>query len=128
MRTENTTSISKTLQLADQDKVVGCTNSTAITITVPADGTVNFPIGSVVYIARFGAGGVALAAAAGVSLSRTGNLASNEEMFVRKRAANTWSTVESSTPLTTTGGTVSTSGQFTIRTFTSAGAGTLGVS
>ena len=128
LRLENTTTVSKTLQLADRDRVVSCNNTSSITITVPADGTVAFPVGSVVYINKINTGSVQLAAEGGVSISRTGTLGLNEEMHVRKRAANTWVVVDSATTLTYTGGTVSQAGSFTVRSFTSAGASTFTIS
>jgi len=128
LRLENTTTVSKTLQLADRDRVVSCNNTSNITITIPADGTVAFPVGSVVYINKVNTGAVQLAAEGGVTISRTGTLAFNEEMFVRKRAANNWIVIDAATTLTYTGGTVSQSGAFTIRTFSSTGASTLSIS
>lgn len=129
LRTENTTSTSKTLQLADQDKVVACTNSspTNITITVPNDSTVNFSVGAVVYVARVGTGGVTLAAAGGVTVTRTGNLGSNEELYLRKRAANSWVTADQPLNPTLTGGTETSAGGYDIHTFTAAGSNTLTV-
>lgn len=122
LKQENTTSTSKTLALTDRNEVVACTNTSAITITVPTDASVNFPIGSVVNIARVGTGTVTLAAASGVTLSKTGTLGLNEELVIRKRAANTWIVQDSEANLTATGGTLvaNTSG-FNRHTFTSTG-------
>jgi hypothetical protein len=90
LRTDNITTSSKSLVLTDVNGVVTCTNTTAITITVPNDTTTNFPIGSCICIYRGGSGAVTLAAAAGVTVYRVGNLEANEELEIRKRAANTW--------------------------------------
>jgi len=128
LRQENTTTASKNLALADRDKVIACTNSGAITVTIPNDSTVNFPVGSVVYIARVGNGAVALAAAAGVTASKTGAFGDGEEVYCRKRAANNWVVVDSITTLTATGGTKSSGGSQGFHTYTSTGASTFVVS
>jgi hypothetical protein len=121
LRTENVTTASKTLQLADRDKVVACNNTTTITITIPADATVNFPVGSVVYIAKVNSGTVNLAAAAGVTANRTGELAAGEELYCRKRAANSWIVVDQPYFVSGSGGTTFTTGNFNGHTFTSSG-------
>ena len=125
--TENTTSSSKTLALDDQGKVVACTNNspTNITITIPNDSTVNFPVGAVVYVAKIGTGAVTLAAAAGVTATRTGSLGNNEELYLRKRAANNWVTVDQPLNATLTGGTETVAGGYNVHTFTSTGSNTL---
>lgn len=128
LRTDVLTTSSKTLVLNDRIGVVTCTNTADITITISNDSTTNFPIGSVVYIARFGSGNVTLAAAAGVTLSKTGNVGTDEELYVRKRAANTWSVVDQPLRLVGTGGSVtSVSGVFR-NTFTSVGTATFTLS
>ena len=126
LRAENTTANSKTIAIADRDKVVACTNTGAITITIPNDSTVNFPVGSVVYIARIGAGAVALAAQGGVTVSKVGSLGDGEEIYIRKRAANNWVVVERPYFLEGAGGTVTTSGNLQTHQFTS-GTGTFTV-
>jgi hypothetical protein len=119
LREETTTTASLTLALANRDKVIACTNTGAITITVPTDAAVNFPIGSVVYIARLGSGTVALAAAGGVTLTKTGTLGTGEELYVRKRAANSWVVVERQYELSGSGGSLATSGNFRSHSYTS---------
>lgn len=119
LRSENPTSTSKSLALADRDRVVACTNTSAITITVPTDASVAFPTGAVVYIARVGTGAVTLAAQAGVTLSNTGLLGVSEEIYCRKRASNNWVVVERPYVLIGTGGSTTTSGNFSVHSFTS---------
>lgn len=119
LRTENITTQSKNLQLADRDKVVACNNTTTINITIPSDSTVNFPIGSVVYIAKVNTGTVNLVADGGVTVNRTGELAPDEELYCRKRASNNWIVVDQPYLVTATGGTESTTGAYTVHTFTS---------
>jgi hypothetical protein len=90
LRTDNITTTSKNLQLEDRDKIVLCNNTSPITITVAPDSTVNFPIGSIVYVNSNGSASVTLAAGSGVTLTRSGTLFSGEELYVRKRSANSW--------------------------------------
>jgi hypothetical protein len=119
LRTENTKSAGHTLELADRDRVVNMNNSSPATVTVPNDSTVNFPVGSVVYINRTGAGSVTLAAAGGVTLSKTGTFNANEELICRKRSSNNWIVVDTPTKLTGTGGSLSQALGYTIHTYTS---------
>ena len=126
LRTENVKTGSHTLELQDRDRVVAMNSASNLTVTVPNDSSVNFPVGSVVYIARVGSGAVTLAAASGVTLSKTGTFGANEEIILRKRAANNWLVIERPYPLSGTGGTVTTSGNFSSHSFTS-GTGTFTV-
>jgi hypothetical protein len=131
LRTENVRTASYTLQLTDRNITVTMNNSSAATVTVPADAGVNFPIGSVIYVYRANTGTVRLEGAGGVTLrvaysSDTAfNLSPREEIWLRKRASNEW--VISPVPITAvaptsiSGGSLSSSGGFDIRTFTSDG-------
>lgn len=120
---ENTKTSSHTLQLADRDKVVSFNGAGSQVVTVPNDTSVNFPIGSIVYINRIGSGTLELAAAAGVSLGKTGTFAVNEEIYLRKRAANTWLVIDSPRNLSGAGGTEASASGFNFHTYTS-GSGT----
>ena len=114
-----------TLALTDRDQVVYMTNSAAVTVTVPPESTVAFPIGSIVYLYRAGAGTVTLAQGAGVTLSKTGTLAANEEIILRKRASNNWKVIDDSdlSGLVATGGNSSaTASGLTRHTYTTTGA------
>jgi hypothetical protein len=125
VRQDISTTSSRNLALTDRNKVVACNSASTITITVPADSTVNFPVGSVVYIVRLGSGVVTLAAAGGVTVSRTGNLGSSEELYVRKRAANNWIVVDRPAAPSGAGGSISFAGGGVVHTFTSSGTFTL---
>jgi hypothetical protein len=118
-----------TIGLSDAGGVVFMNNTTTATLTVPNDSTTNFPTGSIVYIYRGNTGAVSLAAAGGVTLSKTGNLGSGEQLYLRKRASNAWVVVD--TPLTitfsATGGTISTAGGFRTHSFTSTGSSQLDI-
>jgi hypothetical protein len=123
--TENVKTASHTPVLADLSKVIAMNNTSAATVTIPNDTTTNFPIGSILRICRINTGAVTLAAAAGVTLSKVGGFALNEELYLRKRAANNWVVVDAPRSLTGTGGTFTVSGGFNINTFTSSGTFTL---
>lgn len=131
LREEVNYTASHTLALTDQDKVVTMNNPTSATLTIPADSTANFPVGAVVYIYRTAtADTVTIAAEGGVTLNKTGTVATYEEFYVRKRAANEWNIVDVPKNLsaTQTGGTPSSASGYSIFTFTSTGGGTLSVS
>jgi hypothetical protein len=116
-RPENVQAGSYTLALSDRNIVVTMNNAGAATVTIPNESAVNFPVGSVIYIARVGTGAVTLAAAGGVTLSKTGNFGSNEEIEVRKRTANSWIVIDSESNLTATGGTLISASGFNRHTF-----------
>ena len=122
VRPENVQTGSYTLQLSDNGDVVAMNNAGTANVIIPPDSTANFPIGSVVWICRIGSGTTTLTAGAGVSLSKTGNFALNEEIYVRKRAANTWIVVDAPSKPVGTGGTLTVSGGYNIHTFSSVGA------
>jgi len=125
---ENVKTANHTAAIADLGKVIAMNNSSNATVTIPNDSTTNFPIGSVLRICRVNSGTVTLAAASGVTLSRTGNFGQNEEIYLRKRAANTWITVDSPQKITGSGGSLSQSGGYSIFTFTTTGSSTFTLS
>jgi hypothetical protein len=121
LRTEVTQTTAYTLQLTDRDKVVNMNNGTDVQVIIPNDSTVNFPVGSVVHINRTGAGNVTLTKEAGVTTTKSGNMFANEELLVRKRAANNWIVVDH-IPLTgASGGSESVAGGYKISQFNSNG-------
>lgn len=92
-------SASKTFALTDAQTFQLCTNSTAITLTIPADATVNFPIGSEITIAQDNTGSVTIAqGTTAVNIRRMGstNLTGHIMMgqyalcLLKKVAANEW--------------------------------------
>jgi len=88
---ENLKTASHTLELADVNRVVAMDNTTAATVTVPFNTTVNFPVGSVVNIYRANTGDVTIAAATGVTIRNAGKLYEQyTEVSLRKRATNEW--------------------------------------
>jgi hypothetical protein len=127
LRTDNIQTNSYSLLLTDRDRVVVMNNSSEATVTVPNDSTTNFPVGSMVYVSRIGAGAVTLSAGSGVTVSRTGQFASGEEVFLRKRSANNWFVVDQAQTLSGSGGAISTAAGYNIHTFSTVGAATFAV-
>ena len=119
LRTENVKTANHTLALADRDRVVAFNGTGSQTVTLPQDSEVAFPVGSVVYIARINTGGLTLATGTGASANKTGSFGSGEELYVRKRAANTWYVVDVAKTLSATGGSLSAGSGYTIHTYTS---------
>lgn len=63
-----------TLVLADAGKIVTLSNAGAITLTVPAEASVNFDVGTVIGIVQSGAGTVTVSPAVGVTVSSKDSL------------------------------------------------------
>jgi hypothetical protein len=61
-----------TLVLADLGKIVSLSNAAAVTVTVPTNAAVAFPVGAQVLFRQAGAGQVTVAAAGGVTLNARG--------------------------------------------------------
>ncbi len=79
--------------LTERDSLIEVAKSTATTITIPTDATLNFPIGTSIDILQTSTGQVTIAGAAGVTVNATPGLKlrttwSSATLF--KRAANTW--------------------------------------
>ncbi len=120
LQTENAITTSYTLALTDQDRVVACNNPGAITVTIPTNAAVAFPIGSVVSIFRLpGSSTVTLAASGGVTVNKTGTFASGEEIMVRKRGTDTWVVIDAPRQLVASSNTPSVVGQSNVHTYTS---------
>jgi hypothetical protein len=120
-RTENVQTSNYALALTDRSAAVTMNNTSTATVTIPADSTTDFPIGSVIFITRINTGTVTLAAAGGVTVNSggTGNLAQGETVECRKRAANNWIVNHRPYSVTGTGGTLSTLGAVNIHQYTS---------
>jgi hypothetical protein len=79
--------------LSERDTIIEISNSSATTLTIPADSTVNFPVGTTLDIIQTGTGQVTIANAVGVTLNATPGLklrARWSSATLLKRAANTW--------------------------------------
>jgi len=67
------TGTSYTLALTDVAKLVTLSNAAAITLTVPPNSTVAFPVGTQILLYQGGAGQVTLTAGAGVTIRSQGS-------------------------------------------------------
>lgn len=89
--TETTTrTAAYTLALGDLGRVVPVNSASPVTITVPTDASVAFPVGTVVYIYNFGAGAVTLAGSGVTFRNNTGTIAQYKEVSLRHRATDEW--------------------------------------
>lgn len=83
-----------TLVLADAGKAVELSNASPVTLTVPPNSSVAFPTGTVVELARLGAGTVTVAAGAGVTIRSAGGLLGLRVQYsvasLRKRGTDEW--------------------------------------
>jgi len=89
----NQQTASYTLALTDDGDLVEMNVGTANNLTVPADNTVNFPVGTSIDILQVGAGQTTLVAASGVTINRSTGLKLRTQWSAAtliKRAANTW--------------------------------------
>lgn len=100
---------SRALTLSDRGQFLGCDSTSAITITVPKDSTVNFAVGSFIEVSQINTGSVTIAAEDGTIFVRRLNssattnhvlLGRNASVYLKKVGANEWqiygSIVESS--------------------------------
>jgi len=77
------TGTSYTLALSDAAKLVTLTNAAAITLTVPPNSSVAFPVGTQILLYQGGAGAVTITAGAGVTVnSQGGKLITNGQYSV----------------------------------------------
>ena len=84
---------SNTLSGVERDDLIEMASASAMTLTIPADSTFNFPIGTSMDVLQTSTGQVTIAGAAGVTVNATPGLKlrtqwSSATLF--KRAANTW--------------------------------------
>lgn len=122
LRPENLQTSNYTLALSDSSDVIAMNNSSPATITIPPNSSVAFPLGTVIWISRVGAGTVTLAAGFGVTLTKTGNMSQYEEIYVRKRGTDNWIVVDAPTKPVGSGGSLSVTGGYNIYSFTTPGA------
>jgi hypothetical protein len=82
-----------TLTLADAGTAVELTNAAAVTVTVPLNASVTYPIGTIIELLQYGAGQVTVAPASGVTIRTPGTLATRAQystLALRKRATDEW--------------------------------------
>jgi hypothetical protein len=83
---------SYTLVLGDKDKLIEASNSSAITITIPQDASVDFPIGTTLMVVQTGTGQVTVSNSGITLVSATGTKtrAQYSVASLIKRASNSW--------------------------------------
>lgn len=82
-----------TLALSDIGKVVEVSHASAKVVTIPPNGTIAFPVGTVIEVCRMGAGAVTIAQGSGVTIYPADNQAvasQYKSAFLRKQATDTW--------------------------------------
>jgi hypothetical protein len=88
------TGTSYTAVLGDDGDLVTCDNASAITFTIPPNGTVAFGIGTQINIMQLGAGQVTIAPGAGVTLRSQGSKLKTSGQYAVatccKIATDTW--------------------------------------
>jgi len=87
--------ITYTLALTDQNDMVPMDNAAANTVTIPAEASIDFPIGSVITVMQKGAGATTISADVGVTLNGilggSGAVSAQwKETKLYKAAADTW--------------------------------------
>jgi hypothetical protein len=84
-----------TLVLADNGKLVTLSNASAITVTVPTNASVAFPVGSIVNIQQIGAGQVTVVGDTGVTVNGTGTKTNSQwsAASIIKTATDTWTLI-----------------------------------
>lgn len=104
-----------TLALTDRDNLVTLNNASPITLTIPANATVAFPVGTEIIVTGIGAGLVTVAAAGGVTINNPTNasLVLARYMVARlvKTGGNTWQVNKGSRPPDGTSMAINASGQ-----------------
>lgn len=79
--------------LNERDTIIEINKSTATTLTIPADGTVNYPVGTTLDVIQTGSGQVTIAGVLGVTVNATPGLKLRTQWSsatLLKRASNTW--------------------------------------
>lgn len=87
------TGTSYTLVLTDEAKLVTLSNAAAITLTVPSNSSVAFPIGTQVHLAQLGAGQVTVVGDVGVTVNGAPGPRLTDQYSTGtliKRATETW--------------------------------------
>jgi hypothetical protein len=83
-----------TTVLADDGKLVTCSNASAIALTIPPNSSVAYGIGTQINIAQLGAGTVTITAGAGVTLNSAGTKLKTDAQYAVatcvKTDTNTW--------------------------------------
>jgi hypothetical protein len=89
----NTQTTNYTLVFADAGKLINMNSSSALTLTVPANSSVPFPVGTRIYVRKGGTGDVTITGATGVTINAPfGNTITTQYQTVvlMKVDTNTW--------------------------------------
>lgn len=101
----NTQTGDYTLALSDRNKIVEANKATAISFTVPANGTIAFPIGTIIWLRRVGIGVLTIVQDSGVTVTGSSGALTdpglNVTMVIRKTGTDTWD-LQNGTPGTYT--------------------------
>lgn len=88
------TATTYTLLLTDKSKILYCTNTAVLTITIPLYSSVAFPVGSTIDVVQAGSAKVTMAGASGVTLNSRGSAYSTAGqwavMTLVKSGTDTW--------------------------------------
>jgi hypothetical protein len=79
--------------LTERDTIIEISKGSATTLTIPADSTVNYPVGTTLDVIQTGSGQVTIAGAGGVTVNATPGLKLRTQWSsatLLKRAADTW--------------------------------------
>lgn len=91
---QTTKTASHTLTLTDSGKVVEMNVATVNNLTIPPNGSVAFPIGTIIEIAQLGAGQTTIVPGSGVTIRSPGGKLKIAGQYssasLRKRATNEW--------------------------------------
>lgn len=82
-----------TLALTDLATTVEMNSSSAVTVTVPPNSSVAFPVGAIVDVLQYGAGQVTIAGGTGVTVRTPSSLTTRAQystLTLRQRAVNEW--------------------------------------
>jgi hypothetical protein len=91
--TNSQTGTAYTLAASDADKVIEQNSASTLTVTVPANATVGFPVGTVIEFNLYGTGSLTIAPASGVTLRSPAGLRLTTRYAsaaIRKRATDEW--------------------------------------
>lgn len=106
--------------------LLSCTSSSSQSVTVPNNSSVAFPIGEKINLVQSGTGPIVLTAAGGVTFGTADGISTTAQYSLAtliKTGTNFWQIFGThlANLIVATGGTITTSGNFKIHTFTSSG-------
>jgi hypothetical protein len=82
-----------TLVIDDAHKTVECSNANPVTVTVPPNSSVAFPVGTEIRVAQVGTGVVTIAQGAGVTINKPSTFVLRvqwSQVLLRKRGSDLW--------------------------------------